>query len=107
MKARFKASTALAVIALAAAGAAYAWVATPESCRVSADKVGVAIKAMMDKELNADAQKCAALPSSQQPACYSQLSAKSQQMATQRAQYVESLYQQCLSGTWVPQPEWQ
>ncbi|HEY9109547.1 MAG TPA: hypothetical protein VIN58_22955 [Roseateles sp.] len=107
MKARFKASTALAVVALGAAGAAYAWVATPESCRVSAEKVRVAIKASMDAQLNADAQKCAALPSSQQPACYSQLNVKAQQLEAQRNQYVENLYQQCLNGTWVPQPEWQ
>lgn len=107
MKARFKASTALAVIALGAAGAAYAWVATPESCRVSAEKVRVAIKASMDAQLNAEAQQCAALPSSQQPGCYNQLAAKSQQLEAYRNQYVENLYQQCLSGTWVPQPEWQ
>jgi len=107
MKTRFKVSTALAVVALGAAGVAYAWVATPESCRVSAEKVRVAIKASMDAQLAADAQKCAALPSSQQPACYTQLDAKSQQLEAQRNQYVENLYQQCLSGAWVPQPEWQ
>lgn len=107
MKTRLIGSVALAVAALGAAGAAYAsWVAGPETCRVSAEKVRAYIKTSMDAQLNADAQACAARPSSERPACYAALSTKAAQWEQQRNQTVETLYQQCLSGQWVPAPEW-
>lgn len=107
MKTRSKISAALAIFALGAAGVAYAWVATPQSCRISADKVGVEIKASMEAWQRARAQECSVLPYPQNVECVRTKVPTTEQLDAQRAQYVEMLYQQCLSGQWVPLPQYQ
>lgn len=105
MKTRFKVSSALAAIALGVAGAAYAWTATPQSCRIAADNVGLEIKAMMEADQKARAQQCAALSYPQNIECYNKIPT-TQQNDAQRAQIVEMLYGNCLSGAWIPQEKY-